>query len=182
MTCITFHSLSKALGARCTGYAVSAERSVDADASFIICTVIGFGVGFAGFELLGTKDATSTIVPTETAANTETNDTSNAVDDGKQQEEQKKAEPETISANSEILSNKGCLGCHSVSSLNLQGGATGPDLSQAFNNVNYRQSKPIDEFLKEPTSAVMSTVIGGSPLENEEIEQIVKALQEAAEK
>ena len=72
------------------------------------------------------------------------------------------------------------MGCHAVSGLNLEGGATGPDLTQAFNNVEGKHGKPLAEFLKEPTSAVMSSVIGGNPLTDEEISQVVEALKKAA--
>lgn len=146
-------------------------------ASFIICLIIGFGIGFAGFELMGKDDVASTEAPVETAINTESTEDNIPADDSSS----KPPTTKTASANSEIFNTKGCLSCHSVSSLNLEGGATGPDLSQAFTNVEGKHGKPLNEFLKEPTSAVMSSVISGSPLTDEEIQQVVKALQEAAE-
>lgn len=63
----------------------------------------------------------------------------------------------------------------------MQGGATGPDLSQSYNNVEGKHGKPLDEFLKAPTSAVMSSVIQGNPLSDEQRMQIVEALKKAAE-
>ncbi|SEN45266.1 hypothetical protein SAMN05192533_11395 [Mesobacillus persicus] len=145
-------------------------------ASFIICTILGFGIGFAGFELANKNDEASTETPTETATNT------NTPTDDHEPEETEQPAPETVSASSEILNAKGCLSCHAVSSLDLDGGATGPDLSQAFTGVEDKHGKPLDEFLKEPTSAVMSSVISGSPLSDDEVQQIVDALQEASEK
>nr|WP_279326008.1 cytochrome C [Bacillus sp. FJAT-47783] len=88
---------------------------------------------------------------------------------------------ESVSASENILQTKGCLGCHSVNGLNLQGGATGPDLSKAITEVEGKHGKPLEEFLKEPTSAVMSGVIGGNPLTEEEISQVVDLLKQASE-
>ncbi|MCM3586804.1 cytochrome C [Mesobacillus maritimus] len=146
-------------------------------ASFIICAVIGFGIGFAGFEWLGKDDVAPTATQTETASETET---PAAESPAAEETEQPAAEP--VAASGEILNTKGCLSCHSVSSLDLQGGATGPDLSKAFNEVEGKHGKPLTEFLKEPTSAVMSSVIGGNPLSEEEIQQVVEALKDASEK
>ncbi|MBY0097483.1 c-type cytochrome [Mesobacillus maritimus] len=149
-------------------------------ASFIICAILGFGIGFAGFEIAGKDDVASTDAPTETAVNTESNEDNTPAEDSSNEEAKQPTTESVTSANSEILNTKGCLSCHSVSSLNLEGGATGPDLSKAFTEVEGKHGKPLNEFLKEPTSAVMSTVIGGNPLTDEEIQQVVDALQEAS--
>lgn len=141
--------------------------------SFVISALIGLGLGYIAFDVVGgSKD-----VPAEVAQQ----GTDQSQSESKNEDNEK--EPaETVSADSNILSSKGCLGCHSVSALNLEGGATGPDLSNAFENVEGKHGKPIDQFLKEPTSAVMSGVIGGSPLSEEEISEVVKVLQEASQK
>jgi len=149
-------------------------------ASFIICTILGFGIGFAGFEIAGKDDVDSTDAPTETAVDTESNEDNTPAEDSSNEEAKQPTTESVTSANSEILNTKGCLSCHSISSLNLEGGATGPDLSKAFTEVEGKHGKPLNEFLKEPTSAVMSTVIGGNPLTDEEIQQVVDALQEAS--
>ncbi len=81
-----------------------------------------------------------------------------------------------------VFIQSGCISCHSVSALNLQGGATGPDLSQAYKNVEGKHGVPIEEFLKNPTSAVMSGVIGGNPLTDDERAAIIEALKAASEK
>jgi cytochrome c551/c552 len=112
-------------------------------------------------------------------AQTETNDTAAA----KEEESTESKEETTVAANEDnILNKKGCLGCHSVEALNIQGGAVGPDLSQSFANVEGKHGKSIDEFLKEPTSAVMSGVIAKSPLTDEERTQVLDLLKQASEK
>ena len=105
-----------------------------------------------------------------------------ATDETTTTDEQKK-EPEKVAVDeANILNSKGCLGCHAVDKLGLEGGATGPDLSKAFTEVEGKHGKSLDEFLKEPTSAVMSSVIGGSPLTDEERTQVLDMLKQASEK
>lgn len=142
--------------------------------SFIISALIGLGLGYVAFAVVGDSNETAT---NETA--------SKKPEEQKPADEEKKDDrsaAETVSADETILQSKGCLSCHSVSSLNLTGGATGPDLSKAFENVEGKHGKPIDQFLKEPTSAVMSGVIGGNPLTEQEISEVVKLLEEASKK
>ncbi|MFV8827720.1 c-type cytochrome [Alkalihalobacterium sp. APHAB7] len=81
----------------------------------------------------------------------------------------------------ETLNNFSCLTCHAVSGLGLDGGVTGPDLTNSYLNVEGKHGKPLDEYLKEPTSAVMSSVVSGNPMSDEEIEAIVAILKEASE-
>lgn len=143
---------------------------------FIISALIGLGLGYVAFDVIaadgdnGKEVATSNEESTD--ASTETN---------KDENEETPTETATASGEESILQSKGCIGCHAVEGLDLQGGATGPDLSQAFNSVEGKHGKPLNEFLKEPTSAVMSTVIGGSPLTDDEISQIVEELKKASE-
>ncbi|MDR6120913.1 cytochrome c551/c552 [Bacillus sp. SLBN-46] len=139
--------------------------------SFVISALLGFGLGYLVFGvIMGTSEQPSQTAQTETKATTETKEESTAA-------------KETSSAVSEdnILNKKGCLGCHSVEALNLKGGAVGPDLSQAFVNVEGKHGKPIEEFLKQPTSAVMSGVIGKSPLTDDERKQVLDLLKQASE-
>ncbi len=100
------------------------------------------------------------------------------------QTEQQPAAQQTApaSAEGEILVQRGCNACHAVSSLGVQGGATGPDLSQAFVNVKDKHGVALDEFLKKPTSAVMSGVLGGKPLTDDELKAVLAALKTASEK
>jgi cytochrome c551/c552 len=142
---------------------------------FVISALLGLGIGYLAFDVIGGKDQTNA---SQEPANTE-----QPAENTDQDTTAKEEETETVSADSDsLLSTKGCLACHSVEGLNLTGGATGPDLSQAYNNVEGKHGKPINEFLKEPTSAVMSSVIGGNPLSDDEITQIVDLLKTASEK
>ena len=139
--------------------------------SFVASLVIGFGLGYLVFGVvMGDSDKQPQTATTEpTQETTETKD--------------QKKEPETASVDeANILSSKGCLGCHAVDKLGLDGGVTGPDLSKAFTEVEGKHGKSLDEFLKEPTSAVMSSVIGGSPLTDEERTQVLDMLKQASEK
>jgi cytochrome c551/c552 len=141
--------------------------------SFVVSIVIGFGLGYLVFGfIMGDGDSEPQVAQTEQideASETEGN------------KEEAKEETATVDANN-ILNSKGCLGCHAVDSLGLAGGATGPDLSKAFTEVEGKHGKSLDEFLKEPTSAVMSSVIGGSPLSDEERTQVLDMLKQASEK
>jgi cytochrome c2 len=142
--------------------------------SFVISALLGFGLGYLVFDvIMGDSDKQPQV------AQTETNDTAAA----KEEESTESKEETTVAANEDnILNKKGCLGCHSVEALNIQGGAVGPDLSQSFANVEGKHEKSIDEFLKEPTSAVMSGVIAKSPLTDEERTQVIDLLKQASEK
>ncbi len=137
---------------------------------FLICFILAFGGGFLIWGMGDSAQDTDTKV--DTAAPEEIEQDEATEDD---------AEGETTSADAEPLAQNNCLSCHAVESLNAEGGTTGPDLSNAYNNVESKHGKPLEEFLKEPTSAVMSTVIEGNPLTDEEIESIVEALSIAAE-
>lgn len=144
--------------------------------SFVICTLLGFGLGYLVFGvIMGDSEKQPQVAQTETKETTETAAKEATTTDSK--------EATTVSANEDnILNKKGCLGCHSVEALNIKGGAVGPDLSQAFVNVEGKHGKPIEEFLKAPTSAVMSGVIGKNPLSDEERKQVLDLLKQASEK
>lgn len=143
---------------------------------FIISAVIGLGIGYLAFDVIAAGNSSETEVASTSDQTTET-----TADTNKEEQPAEAAESATASGEESILQSKGCIGCHSVEGLNLTGGATGPDLSQAFNNVEGKHGKPLDAFLKEPTSAVMSTVISGNPLTDDEITQIVDELKKASE-
>lgn len=134
---------------------------------FLISALVGLGGGYLFFQV--------------------TNDSSSVANPAEQSQENVKEEKEDVTTTSvvaegDILNAKGCLACHAVSDLGLEGGVTGPDLSNAFTEVEGKHGKPLEEYLKEPTSAVMSSVIGGNPLTDEEIKQIVDALEIASQK
>lgn len=141
--------------------------------SFVICALLGFGLGYLVFGvIMGDSDKQPQV------AQTETKETAAATEESAESKEET-----TVSATDDnILNKKGCLGCHSVEALNIQGGAVGPDLSQSFANVEGKHGKSIDEFLKEPTSAVMSGVIADNPLTDDERTQVLDLLKQASEK
>jgi cytochrome c2 len=144
--------------------------------SFVVSALIGLGIGYIVFDVVGDSDKPSEVaVDKEKATDTEDNSSEKATKDSD------KGDTVTADADGGILAAKGCLGCHSVEGLNLTGGATGPDLSQAFSNVEGKHGKPLDQFLKEPTSAVMSGVISGNPLSDDEIKEVLDMLKQASE-
>ncbi|MEH7303601.1 cytochrome C [Neobacillus drentensis] len=145
--------------------------------SFVICALLGFGLGYLVFGvIMGDSEKQPQVAQTE---KTEATETAAA----KEEATTDSKTTTTVSANEDnILNKKGCLGCHSVEALNIKGGAVGPDLSQAYANVEGKHGKPIEEFLKAPTSAVMSGVIGKSPLSDEERKQVLELLKQASEK
>jgi cytochrome c551/c552 len=135
--------------------------------SFVISALLGFGLGYLVFGvIMGESDSKPQV------AQIETKDTKTTKEEATQSS--------SVSEDN-ILNKRGCLGCHSVEALNLKGGAVGPDLSQAFVNVEGKHGKPIEEFLKAPTSAVMSGVIGKKPLTDDERKQVLELLKQASE-
>ncbi|HEX5564675.1 MAG TPA: c-type cytochrome [Sporosarcina sp.] len=134
---------------------------------FIIAFLLAFGGGYLYFSQGGKDQKQQT---TQQGASTET---------GKEQVE--KEEVATVPAEAEVMSNNSCLSCHAVSSMGVEGGTTGPDLSNAYKDIEGKHGKDLDSFLQEPTSAVMSGVIGGSPLSEEDRAEIVKFLEKASE-
>jgi mono/diheme cytochrome c family protein len=140
---------------------------------FVISALLGLGIGYIAFQVVGGGDESNVASPETTNTDTTTEESNDPEDTN--------TNTEAVVSEENLLSTKGCLGCHSVEGLNLTGGATGPDLSQAYINVEGKHGKPIDQFLKEPTSAVMSGVIGGNPLSDDEIAQMVDLLKQASE-
>lgn len=138
---------------------------------FIIAFVVAFGGGYLFFKAKEPAD-----VATPKTEQPEQTDGQNGSD------EQANEEPQTISAEVEILDQKSCLSCHSVEAFGVKDAMSGPDLSDAYVNVEGKHGKPLDEFLKEPTSAVMSSVIAADPLTDEERAQIIEVLKAASEK
>lgn len=142
--------------------------------SFALCMVIGFGLGYLVFGvIMGEPQAEQ-----KAAAKTETTTNTEKVSDAKAA-----APAETVSAASQdnILSQRGCLGCHSVEALNLKGGQVGPDLSHAYLEVADKHGMPIEQFLTKPNSAVMSGVLGSKPLTDDQRKQVIELLKKASE-
>jgi len=137
---------------------------------FILSFVLFFGGGYFILQDGGSKDQQTASDPAKQEAS--------------QADKPEAAATETASSSSEgdIFVTRGCSSCHAVSSLGVEGGATGPDLSQAYVNVADKHGVPMEEFLKNPTSAVMSSVLGGNPLTDDEREAVLNALKVASEK
>jgi cytochrome c551/c552 len=148
--------------------------------SFVISALIGLGIGYILYDLLGGTGNTPqepVAAAPSSSASTETTNGSAADQSAEKQDTAK-----TVSADQDnILAKRGCMQCHSVGSLNLKGGQVGPDLSQAFTTVEGKHGKPIEEFLKQPTSAVMSGVLGKNPLTDEQRGQVLDLLKKASE-
>jgi cytochrome c551/c552 len=132
---------------------------------FIISTLVGLGIGYLYFNFTGSN------------SNNEHAQTVNNQTASKDKTEKGSVTSQIVDANTEIFTQKGCLQCHSISKLNLKGGAVGPDLSGAYATVEGKHGKPLAEFLKAPTSATMAGVIKGNPLTDEERTKIVDVLK-----
>lgn len=146
---------------------------------FILCFAVAFGGGYL-FYNSGQPQEVATPAENHTSHEAAPSATENS---NKTEAPAPSTTPATASSTEgQIFTQKGCVACHSVQSLNVQGGAVGPDLSQAYANVKDKHGVPIEEFLKKPTSAVMSGVLGKQPLTDEEREAILKALKLASEK
>ena len=165
------------------------KRRVDEMKMNGLIFVIGFVLAFAGgYLFLGTgsaDEAQETPTPTATeegSSESEDTDAESTEDDSDQEAEEESADADvTLDADTEALARNNCLSCHAVEEAGLDGGTTGPDLSNAYGEVEGKHGKTLDEFLQEPTSAVMSSVIEEDPLEDDEREKIVELLKEVSE-
>lgn len=136
---------------------------------FVVTFLVAFGIGYLIFH-----DSGKTPMTDQTA--------SDKADSNQTADEPNDAEVESVPAGAEPLSTNGCISCHAVQNAGIEGGTTGPDLSDAYENVPNKHNEDLDAFLKAPTSAVMSGVIAENPLSDEDREQIVKFLKETSEK
>lgn len=143
---------------------------------FVIAFLVAFAGGYFIFSSGGDAPEKDT-----SKATSEKQDKKDDASDEETAKEDSSGEA-TVPAEAEALQANNCLSCHAVESLGAEGGASGPDLSDAYKNVKGKHGKELDEFLQEPTSQVMSGVIEGNPLSDEEREQIVEALKKASEK
>ncbi|MED3561031.1 cytochrome C [Bacillus xiapuensis] len=145
--------------------------------NFVISLLIGFGLGYLVFDVI-MKD--SGPQQPQIAAHSETGANTTAKNQGS--ESKQSAVTTTAADPDNILSKRGCLGCHSVEALNLKGGQVGPDLSHAFVEVKDKHGMPIEKFLTKPNSAVMSGVLGKNPLTDNDRKQVLELLKKASEK
>jgi cytochrome c551/c552 len=141
---------------------------------YVAIFLIGFAVAFGGGYFIFDNN--------EGQEKTETTQKAEKTDQVAKDDAIKQQQGDASDNEGRIFLQRGCVSCHSVSALNIQGGATGPDLSQAYKNVEGKHGVPIEEFLTKPTSAVMSGVLGGDPLTDDEKAAIIDALKTASEK
>ncbi|MEN1966766.1 c-type cytochrome [Lentibacillus sp. N15] len=145
---------------------------------FVIGFIFALGIGYFAFS--GTDSSTASDAKTATSNESTAEDSS--TDEEESDASTETAKEASVPAEAEPLSTNNCLSCHAVESLGAEGGTTGPDLSNIYKEVKGKRGKDLDTFLQDPTSAVMSTVIGDNPLSDEERAQIVEALKAASEK
>jgi hypothetical protein len=85
----------------------------------------------------------------------------------------------------EIFVRKGCPQCHSVSAFGIKSPAeVGPDLTEAYDDVQTRFGLKLDKFLAAPTGTmqmVLSSMINLTPAERDSIVHILKELHEERE-
>lgn len=137
-----------------------------------VLVIVGFLVAFGlGYLFLG-KDEATPVQDSDETTETEVQEEASDVEDLATE----------IPEEAHALSRNGCLGCHAVESLDARGGDIGPDLSRSMPEMKAKHGKEIDDFLQEPTSAVMSTVLADNPLDDAEREQIIESLKIAAER
>lgn len=135
---------------------------------FVVAFLVAFGAGFLFFH---NNDKTPANQATESGS-------SDSADPTPQTDSEEASVPE----GAEPLIANSCINCHAVKDAGLTGGNTGPDLSDAYANVKDKHGLELDEFLQQPTSAVMSGVIAGDPLSDDDRQQIVEFLKKASEK
>lgn len=140
---------------------------------FVLFALLGLGIGYLVFDVIASPENEQEIASADEKKEEQTN-TETTENEGKE-------ESEATAQGDSVFDSKGCLSCHAVKNLGLEGGTTGPDLSAAYTDVEGKHGKPIEEFLKAPTTAVMASVIEGAPLTDEEINQIVEELKKASE-
>ncbi|GAB7388138.1 hypothetical protein BSNK01_19750 [Bacillaceae bacterium] len=145
---------------------------------FIGLFIISFLLGFGGVYLVaGNSDQEGTLPAVQEQRN-EKQDENQATE----KEKQEGTAVTNTKAGGEIFVQSGCIQCHAVSAYDIKRGQAGPDLSNDYSEVPAKHGKSLEEFLKEPTTAVMSSVIKGNPLSDEERKAIVEALKTVSEK
>jgi cytochrome c551/c552 len=146
--------------------------------SFIVSALLGFGLGYLVFDVIMGHSGTQNQVAATSEQKTTTKDSKDKSSDSKAAT----TAATTAVDQDNILSKRGCLSCHSVSALSLNGGQVGPDLSHAYVEVESKHNMPIEEFLKKPNSAVMTGVLGSNPLTDDQRKQVLDILKKASEK
>ncbi len=81
----------------------------------------------------------------------------------------------------QVFIDKGCVQCHKVSKLGVEGQEIGPDLSFAATDVRSRFGTDIESFLRSPTGTMQIVLSSQIKLTEEERESIAKLLSEIGE-
>lgn len=91
----------------------------------------------------------------------------------------------TTDSRGEIFVRKGCPQCHSVTAFGIKSpNDVGPDLTNAYDDVQTRFGLKLDQFLAAPTGTmqlVLSSMIKLTPAERDSIVHILKQLHEERE-
>lgn len=80
----------------------------------------------------------------------------------------------------DIFVRKGCVQCHSVSALDVEGAHVGPDLSASAQNVPARYGRELREYLRNPSGTmqlVLSQQIRLTPEEKDSIAAILEGIE-----
>lgn len=95
------------------------------------------------------------------------------------------AAPPPAAARGSIFERKGCPQCHSISAFGIKSKTdVGPDLTNAYADVQTRFGVKLDDFLVAPTGTmqmVLSSLIKLTPAERDSIIHILKELHEERE-
>lgn len=140
---------------------------------FIAGFVIALTAGFFIFQ----GETVSKEEPAEAAPESHAEEAAEENGHADENAESEENSENVVQLESRVLEQKGCVACHAVSEIGLEGPPTGPDLSHVYSIMEGKHGKTMEEFLAEPTSAVMATVLGENPLTEEEIEAIAEVLQ-----
>lgn len=93
-------------------------------------------------------------------------------------EEEGQASPEgSPSKAGQFFVEKGCIECHSVRGLSLDGGALGPDLTTAYTDVPIRFGMALEEFMEHPVGTMQLVLSSKISLTEEERELVVEVLR-----
>lgn len=88
------------------------------------------------------------------------------------------ATAQAVDPRGQIFIEKGCIGCHKVTKLGVQGGELGPDLSFAASDVKARFGTDVESFLKNPTGTMQIVLSQQIKLTEEEREDIAELLED----
>lgn len=140
---------------------------------------IGLVIGFMGSFLFNNGSSKETAQQQETQAAPSNEEQSSKADSkGKSEETSTSEGTKTAASDSDnIFVQKGCVSCHSISPLDIKGNGTGPDFAIAYDDVQKRFGKPLEQFLEQP-EGTMSAILSASPLTAEEKQEVIRLMKE----